>query len=101
MTAETVIGTFADDTAVMAVDEHPNLALFKLQNSLDKISAWLKDWRIKANKTKSIQVTFTTKRESCQLMKLNETQIPQAEEAKYLGLHLDRHLTWKKHIHKA
>jgi hypothetical protein len=25
-------------------------------------------------------------------------QLPQAEEVKYLGLHLDRHLTWHKHI---
>ncbi|KAH0813919.1 hypothetical protein GEV33_008872 [Tenebrio molitor] len=30
--------------------------------------------------------------------KINDCQLPQVEDAKYLGMHLDRRLTWKKHI---
>ena len=48
--------------------------------------------------TKSVQVTFTTKRDLCPPVKLNRVQIPQAEEAKYLGIYLDRRLTWRKHL---
>ena len=29
---------------------------------------------------------------------LNNTQVPQAEHVNYLGLHLDRQHTWRKHI---
>jgi hypothetical protein len=43
---------------------------------------------MKANGGKSIHVTFTTRKETC---------LPQ-KEVKYLGLLLDRRLTWHKHI---
>jgi hypothetical protein len=38
--------TFANDTAIVAAASH------KLQTTLLAIQSWLKDWRIKANKTK-------------------------------------------------
>jgi len=30
---------------------------------------------------------------------LNRTQIPQAKDAKYFGMHLDKQLNWKKYIY--
>jgi len=41
---------------------------------------------------------FTTRRETCPPVTLNGQRIPQAEDAKYLGLHLDRRLNWRKYI---
>jgi hypothetical protein len=32
------------------------------------------------------------------LVKINDVQLPQSDEVKYLGFHLDRRLTWHKHI---
>jgi len=29
---------------------------------------------------------------------IKHEQLPQADEVKYLGIHLDRRLTWRKHI---
>lgn len=98
ITESVTTGTFADDTAVLAIDANPAEASAKLQRSLNNISKWLKDWRIKANESKSGHVTFTTRRETCPTVHLNNIQIPQANEAKYLGLYLDRRLTWQKHI---
>jgi hypothetical protein len=46
----------------------------------------------------SIHVTFTTRRETCPPVHINSVQLPQEEDVKYLGLHLDRRLTWHKHI---
>jgi hypothetical protein len=53
---------------------------------------------MKANETKSTYVTFTTRRATCPPVHINDVQLPQKEDAKYLGLHLDRRLTWHKHI---
>jgi hypothetical protein len=35
---------------------------------------------------------------TCPPVKLNNEHLPQADELKYLGTHLDRRLTWRKHI---
>ena len=53
---------------------------------------------MKANETKSTHVTFTLKRSSCPPVQLNSTYLIQPDDVKYLGIHLDRRLTWCKHI---
>jgi hypothetical protein len=78
-----------NDTAVLATDSNPAIASHKLQTGLLAIQHWLKMWRMKANGSKSTQITFTTRRETCPPVHINNVQLPQAEEVKYLGLHLD------------
>jgi hypothetical protein len=41
---------------------------------------------------------YNTKRNVPPKVHINNVQLPQEEEVKYLGLHLDRRLTWNKHI---
>lgn len=95
---DTLVATFADDTAILASNENPVIASRKLQESLDSIQKWLQTWRIKANENKSVHITFTNRRGVCPAVQLNNTKLPQKESAKYLGLHLDRRLTWKTHV---
>jgi hypothetical protein len=52
------------------------------------------------NATKSVQVTFTLKKEKRPAVHINNTVIPQSPTAKYLGLHLDSRLTWTQHLAK-
>lgn len=61
-----------------------------LQETLEKIQKWLDKWRIKVNETKSLHITFITRRETCPPAKLNNQELPTAEKIKYLGLHLDK-----------
>jgi hypothetical protein len=74
--------TFADDTAVVATDSDPGTASQKLQTSLLAIQSRLKNWRIKANETKSVHVTFTTLRATCPQFHINYVQIPQENHVK-------------------
>jgi hypothetical protein len=57
---EYTTATFADNTAVLATDSVPAIASQKLQNNLAATQYWFKTWRIKANGSKSVNVTFTT-----------------------------------------
>lgn len=92
-TQQTIIGTFADDTTVLATHKDPKVASRNLQENIKKIHEQFKTWRIKANEQKSVHVTFTLNKKTCPSMKLNNKEIPQADTAKYLGIHLDRGLT--------
>lgn len=94
----TTVATFADDTAVLSSHLDPILASRNLQDNLNMIQDWFKKWRIKANESKSTHVTFTMRKETCPPVTINNCQLPQANDAKYLGMHLDRRLTWQKHI---
>lgn len=99
-TESTEIGTLADDTAVLACNNDPIAASAALQHHLNQIEQWLRKWRIRVNETKSAHVTFTTKHQQCPAVILNNTILPQTTEVKYLGLHIDKRLTWKTHINK-
>lgn len=97
-TSSTTTATFADDTAILATGDTPESAARKLQSSLASVEQWLQKWRIKANEDKSVNVLFTLRKGSSPPVTLNGKPIPQSDVAKYLGLHLDKRLTWKHHI---
>jgi len=95
---QVTVATFADDTAILSSHENPIKATEVLQQHINTTQIWMKKWRIKANEAKSNHVTFTMRRGSCPPIKLNNQQIPQSNDVKYLGIHLDERLTWRKHI---
>jgi len=55
----TVLGTFADDTIIMATDAAQPIAIEKLQIAVNKIHKWTLDWKIELNRLKSVHVDFT------------------------------------------
>jgi hypothetical protein len=59
------------------------------------IQSWLTKWRMKTNGSKSADIT---RRGTCLPVHINNVQLPQTEEVKYLELHLDRRFTCHKHI---
>jgi hypothetical protein len=92
-----VIAKFTDDTAIMASNENPQTASHSLQTHLNKLEAWLRNWPIKVNETKSAQVTFTNRKTDCPVVTINGTQLP-VKEVKYLGLILYQKRTWRPHV---
>jgi hypothetical protein len=91
---DTLIATFADDTAVLSSDADPARASERLHHHLHLLQNWLKKWKIKLNLVKS-QITFTTRRDLCPQVNIINVPIPIKMEVKYLGLHLGQKLTWK------
>jgi hypothetical protein len=94
----TTIATFADNTGLMAVHRDPVIASQHLQSHLTLLHDWFEMWKIRVNPAKFAHVTFTMQHVTCPPVFLHTTQIPVKSKVKYLGLHLDRKLTWRKHI---
>lgn len=98
-TAENICtATYADDTALLAVDESPTEASSILQRHLYSIEEWLKKWNIRVNATKSAHITFSLRKEATPTINLNRIPIPQVDCVKYLGIHMDKRLTWGAHV---
>lgn len=96
----TIMATFADDTAILASSKCVVKAAEKLQNAVDTVSDWTKKWRIKLNEAKSAHINFTNKKLSYVQIFINNQAVPYANTAKYLGMNLDAKLKWKEHIKK-
>lgn len=62
------------------------------------MEARYKKWEIKTNSEKSLYITFTLRQGVVPLVSLANKIIPMVTNVKYLGLILDKRLTWTKHI---
>ena len=96
--ALTHTSTFADDTAFVSMHANPSIASEQLQFHIGELEKWLDKWKIKVNATKCTHVTFTLRRENCPPVQINNIKIPEQSHVRYLGIHLDRRLTWTHHI---
>ena len=92
------IATFADETALLASHANPTTASSTLQRSLYSMEKWFHKWGFKINEKKSTHVTFTLRKQTCPRVTINNTTIPNKDSVRYLGMTLDRILTWKQHI---
>jgi len=94
----TTTASFADDVAVLFVNEDPVSATRHLQTHLNSLVEWYTRRRIKVNQAKFVQVTFTIRKNICPPLTFSNAPIPVTTEVKYFGLHLDQQLTWNAHI---
>ncbi len=95
--------TFADDTAIFSSSQTPDLVQIDLQHHLDSISDYCKDWKIKINATKTQAIYFSraTKNVPQSNIVLDGNSIPWSNEVKYLGVHLDKRLTFATQVSKS
>ncbi|KAJ4431568.1 hypothetical protein ANN_20167 [Periplaneta americana] len=89
---------FADDVAVLCKDSC-EMAANKLQQFLHLVDICCNKWKVKMNPRKSNVIQFTYKRKTeNQSITLQGEEVSHAESVRYLGLYLDRKLTWNTHI---
>ena len=98
ISTEITIATFANDTALLASHANPIIASSTLQRGLDSMEKWFHKWGFKINEKKSTHVTFTLRKQACPQVSINNITIPNKDTVRYLGMTLDRRLTWKQHI---
>ena len=89
----TLLATFADDTAILSTHDVIDTAAEHLQEHLNLIDTWSTNWMININESKSSQVTFALRPGTCPTIKLKNKNIPISNETKYLGIILDKRLT--------
>lgn len=94
----TIVADYADDKAIISIDKNPQIASSNLQIHLNLMSEWYIKWRIKPNPSKSVHTTFTLCHSLCPNVSLQNVPIPTSNTVRYLGLNLDKRLTWNAHI---
>jgi hypothetical protein len=72
----------------------------KVPAIIDKIDDWVNKWIIKINRSKLMHIAFTLRNETSPTVQMGSAALspsPQ-NEAKYVGIHLDRRLKWEKYV---
>ena len=95
---------YADDTALFTALEAtiaPNRD-YALNNELRKISKWFQLNRLSLNENKTKAMLFSQAQKRVNEISINIGGIPIefVDEFKYLGIILDKHLTWKPHLNQ-
>ena len=89
----------ADDLAVWTSAEHATTVACRMQTALNSISSWAHEWMVTINKTKTEATMFSLspKKEAFTLT-IDGQDVPHQETPTYLGVKLDRKLTWGPNI---
>ena len=66
------------------------------------MEAWTKTWLVKVNETKTTYTVFSLSNKDHKVkLQINDYTLQAEDSPTYLGITLDRHLTWKKHLPKT
>lgn len=94
----TLIATYADDTAILSSHSDSKTAYQNLQIHLDNILKWSIKWKIKVNTDKSFHIPFILRKAVLPTVYFQNNPIQSTTQTKYLGLILDKRLTWGPHL---
>ncbi|KAK7097663.1 hypothetical protein V1264_004608 [Littorina saxatilis] len=92
----------ADDLAMWSAAESTATTKVRMQEALNITSKWATDWCVTVNSLKTVATCFSlsNSKETLQLT-INNQAIPQEDTPTYLGIKLDKKLTWNPHIKEA
>lgn len=91
---------FADDTTIILDCKNKDTFKTEIYKTLEDIIQWLNINKLKINLEKTKFINFKTyKSKNTELnLSYNNSPIKQIHSAKFLGITLDTHLSWKEHI---
>ena len=78
-----IVATFADDIAILAVESSNAESTGKLQTAINQVQKWTKKWHIQLNESKSFHIKFTNRRFEHIPETINNQKVPYANTAKY------------------
>ena len=89
---------FADDCLLYRVISNQEDAA-SLQEDLDHLQEWERDWQMVFNPDKCEHIRITNKRKIVQTSyKIHGQVLKETNKAKYLGVTIDSKLTWNSHV---
>ncbi|GBM54382.1 RNA-directed DNA polymerase from mobile element jockey [Araneus ventricosus] len=90
---------YADDTAILARNKNPKYTAAAINQHLEKLDDWFVKWKIALNVSKTEAVYFSKGEKKYKpVIKIKNKIIPWSQQAKYLGIILDKKLTCQSHI---
>jgi hypothetical protein len=94
---------YADDTAILINRKFPQTVSEVLQTALHTVQQWCERTKLSINPNKTVVISFTRRRNIKGLKEpiLFGEKIQLSSEVKYLGITLDKRLTWKKQLDKV
>ncbi|GFT01600.1 probable RNA-directed DNA polymerase from transposon BS [Trichonephila clavipes] len=95
---QTMINLFADDTVILATFKNHKSVTLALNKHLALLENYFNQWKVKINVEKTAAVLFTKRIKPVTPPTLYSTPLQWSQSTKYLGLILDKNLTWKHHI---
>ena len=98
----TQLYAYADDLAIIATCKSEIQAHRNTQRALNKANKYFQKWKLKPHPAKTQHLTFSNRREpDDRQLYIDHEPIPTTETVKYLGVTLDRKLSWKTHLSMA
>lgn len=99
---KTKLAVYADDTAVIAHSFNAQVATKQSQIHCNQITDFTDTWKIKLNNSKTEQIIFSKKFTNLKVyepLTIGGTKIQQADnEVKYLGVVMDKRLSFNPHV---
>jgi ribonuclease HI len=90
---------YADDIAIYCSNKNIKSAAKSISSALEKVSIWMYNNSLKLSAHKSQTVMFSRKHSNPEItLKCEGIPIPQVDEVKFLGLLINRKLSWHSQI---
>ena len=97
-------GPFADDTFILYNSKKPATIETVMNHELKQMVKWLRLNRLSLNTAKTELIFFHSQKRTLNYdnisIKLNRVKLTPVDYVKYLGMYIDKNLTWNYHINE-